>query len=78
MDWRKHISSKPNVCHGRPCFTGTRVMVSVIFDCLAEDMTEAEILAEYPTLTPDSIKAAMAYAADLARDRVLEMPGTAA
>ncbi len=57
------ISVNPNICHGKPCITGTRIMVSVILDNLAEDVSEVEILREYPSLQPEDIKATLAYAA---------------
>ena len=62
------ISVDPSICHGKPCIVGTRIMVSVILDNLAEDVSEAEILKEYPSLQPEDIKAALAYAALLARE----------
>jgi uncharacterized protein (DUF433 family) len=69
------IGRDPAICHGQAVITGTRIMVSVILDCLAAGMTEAEILADYPTLRTDGIRAAAAYGADLARD---EYPAVAA
>ncbi len=54
---------------------GTRILVSIVLDALADGMTEAEILAEYPTLTTEGIRAAAAYGAELARD---EYPAVAA
>ena len=54
---------------------GTRVLVSIILDALADGMTEEEILAEHPTLTVEGIRAAAAYRAELARD---EFPAVAA
>ncbi len=71
MDWRAHISSQPQVCHGRPCITGTRVMVSVVLDNLAAGLTAEEIVATYPSLTKESIQAAVSYAAELVRERVV-------
>lgn len=62
------IVRDPNVCHGQAVIKGTRVLVSVVLDALAEGMSEAEIVAEYPTLTVEGIRAAAAYGADLARD----------
>ena len=62
------ISVNPNICHGKPCIAGTRIMVSVILDNLAEGVPEAEILREYPSLQSEDIKAALAYAALLARE----------
>lgn len=57
------ISTDPAVSHGQACIRGTRVPVSVVLDCVADGMSEAEILAEYPSLTEDGIRAAAAYGA---------------
>jgi uncharacterized protein (DUF433 family) len=62
------IDRNPNVCHGQATIKGTRVMVSVVLDALADGMSEAEVMAEYPTLTVEGIRAAAAYGAELARD----------
>ncbi|MFN9856748.1 MAG: DUF433 domain-containing protein [Pseudanabaena sp.] len=62
------------ICHGRACIKGTRIMVSVILDNLAARVSEPEILKSYPTLTPEDIQAAISYAADLARERVILLP----
>ena len=74
MHWRDHISVEPSVCHGKACIKGTRVMVSVILDNLAAGVGEEEIVSSYPSLSRESIKAAIAYAAELARERVVEIP----
>jgi uncharacterized protein (DUF433 family) len=71
MDWRKRITTDPLVCHGKACIKGTRIMVSVILDNLASDVGEKEILKSYPSLTSDDIKAAIAYAAELSRERLI-------
>ncbi|MEK7398981.1 MAG: DUF433 domain-containing protein [Candidatus Poribacteria bacterium] len=55
------IRVNPNICHGKPCIADTRIMVSVILDNLAENISEDEILKEYPSLHPEDIKAAIAY-----------------
>jgi uncharacterized protein (DUF433 family) len=73
MDWRMHITVDPNVCHGKACIRGTRVMVSVILDNLAAGLKPEEILKEYPSLSLEAIQAAIAYAADLARERVVPL-----
>ena len=70
-DWRERISVDPQVCHGKPCIKGTRIMVSVILDNLAAGLTVDEIVAEYPPLTRDDVYAALAYAAELAREEEL-------
>ncbi len=67
--WRERISIDPNVCHGKPCVKGTRIWVSLIVDNLASGSSEEEILAAYPSLTRDDIRAALAYAAEMARER---------
>ncbi len=70
------IVTDPKVLHGQARIAGTRVPVSVVLDCLAAGMTEAEILAEYPSLTTDSIRAAAAYGAALAREDLLPLDTT--
>ena len=72
-NWRDRISADPNVCHGKACIKGTRVMVAVVLDCLAEGMTEEEILKEYPSLKKGDIQAAIHYAAVLAREEIISL-----
>lgn len=73
-NWRENIAVSPALCHGRACIRGTRVMVSVILDNIAAGIDRAEILASYPSLKPTSIDAALAYAAELAREGTLDLP----
>lgn len=74
MNWREYITVDPNVCHGQACIRGTRVMVSVVLDNLAAGISREEILRSYPSLRGEAIQAAIAYAADLARERVIDLP----
>ena len=74
MDWQQAISVNPAVCHGKACIRGTRVMVSVILDNLAAGMPHTEILASYPSIREADIQAALAYAAELAREGTAELP----
>jgi len=74
MNWRERISTKPDVCHGSVCIAGTRVMVSVILDNLASGLPSEAILRSYPTLRSEDIQASLAYAADLARGRIVNLP----
>ena len=74
MDWKPYITVDPTIHHGKACFTGTRVPVSVVLDNLAAGLAEGEILKSYPSLSPKSIHAAIAYAAELAREEVLPLP----
>jgi uncharacterized protein (DUF433 family) len=73
-NWQERISVNPNICHGKACIHGTRIMVSVILDNLAAGISREEILHSYPTLTPPDIDAALAYAAELARERTVLLP----
>jgi uncharacterized protein (DUF433 family) len=68
------ISVDPNVCFGKPCIRGTRIWVSLILDNLAEGITESEILEAYPQIKPEDVRAALAYAAETTRERVLPVP----
>ncbi|HEX8153412.1 MAG TPA: DUF433 domain-containing protein [Thermoanaerobaculia bacterium] len=74
MNWREHITSDPNVCHGQACIAGTRILVSVVLDNLAAGVSEQEIIRSYPRLTPEAIEACLAYAAELAREEVVGLP----
>ena len=75
MPYLDRIVFDPSVCHGRACIKGTRVLVSVILDNLAAGRGEAVILANYPTLAAEDVRAAVQYAADLAREEVILTPG---
>ena len=78
MNWQERISVEPAVCHGRACVKGTRIMVSVVLDNLAAGVKTKEILSSYPSLTEEDVQAAIAYAADLARERTVPLPTGAA
>lgn len=76
-DWRGRISVDPNICHGLVCIKGSRVMVSVILDNLATGESPEEIMRGYHVERED-IEAAMHYAAELARERIVSLvPGAA-
>lgn len=74
MDWREYITTDPNVCHGKACIKGTRIMVSVVLDNLAAGLDPEEVLQSYPTLNREAVQAAIAYAAELARERFVTIP----
>ncbi len=74
MSWQKYIVVDPNICHGKACIKGTRIMVSVIMDNLAVGLSPDEIIQSYPSLSHEAIQAAIAYAADLTRERVVALP----
>ena len=70
MKWQDYISVDPNVCHGQACISGTRVLVTVLLDNLADGMTVDEITESYPSVSADAVQATLHYAAELARERV--------
>ena len=73
-DWKERISINPKVCHGKPCIKGTRIWVSLIVDNLAAGSSEEEILEAYPSLSREDIRATLAYAAEMARERYVDIP----
>jgi uncharacterized protein (DUF433 family) len=73
-NWRDRISVNAAICHGKACIRGTRVLVSAIVDNVAVGITREEILRNYPTISAQDIEAALAYAAELAREGVVDLP----
>lgn len=74
MYWQDYVAVDPMICHGQACIKGTRIMVSVILDNLAAGLTPEEIVESYPSLSTGAVGAAIAYAADLARERIIAVP----
>ena len=74
LEWQERISVNPQVCHGKACIRGTRVMISVILDNLAAGVPHEGLLQSYPSLQELDIQAALAYAAELAREGTAELP----
>ena len=70
----KRISIDPAICFGRACIRGTRIWVSLILDNLAAGMTETELLKSYPYLTHEDVLAAIAYGAEMSRERYVPVP----
>ena len=70
-NWIERIGIDPAVCHGKACIKGTRIMVGVVLDNLADGLTPKQIVEEYPPLSPQDVHAAIAYAAALAREEEL-------
>jgi uncharacterized protein (DUF433 family) len=73
MKWNDRISVDPSICHGKACITGTRVMVSVIVDNIAAGVSREELLRSYPSIRNEDIDAALQYAAELARERIVPL-----
>jgi uncharacterized protein (DUF433 family) len=67
MDYRDYITIDPNKRGGKPCVRGLRITVYEVLEYLASDMTEEQILADFPDLTRDDLKACIAFAADRER-----------
>ncbi|HRW61052.1 MAG TPA: DUF433 domain-containing protein [Defluviicoccus sp.] len=68
------IAIDPHVCGGKPCIKGTRIWVSLLLDFLAEGMSEADLLANYPQLCREDVLAAIAYGAEAAREQIVPVP----
>jgi uncharacterized protein (DUF433 family) len=73
MDYRKLITIEPDKRGGKPCIRGMRITVYDVLDYLAGGMSEADILADFPDLTAEDIRACLAFAADRER-RLLTIP----
>jgi uncharacterized protein (DUF433 family) len=65
------ISIDPAVCHGKPCIRGHRVWVSLILDLLAGGMSSTEVLAQYPGLVEEDIRACIAYGSERSREHAV-------
>lgn len=73
MNWRERITVDPFICHGKACIKGSMIMVSIILDNLTEWISETEILKSYPSLIYEDVRAAILYAAELSRERLVPL-----
>jgi uncharacterized protein (DUF433 family) len=71
MDWRDHITSDSDVLAGKPAVRGTRLSVELLLGLLAAGWTPEQLLASYPGLTPDGLRAVFAFAAEVLRDEAV-------
>ena len=67
LQWEERIVTSPELRHGEPCITGTRIPVALILGSLADGLSPDDVRETYPQLTHDDIRAALAYAADALR-----------
>jgi uncharacterized protein (DUF433 family) len=73
--WQSRIAVDPEIMVGKPVIRGTRIPVELIVRLLGQGASEEEILADYPRLQPDDIRAALSYAASvLAREEIFPLP----
>ena len=72
------IAVDPQVCFGKPCVRGTRIWVALLLDFLASGTTIEEILENYPQLKREDVLAAIAYGAEMSRERYVDLPGNSA
>ena len=77
-DLLSRIAVDPRICFGKPCIRGTRIWVSLLLDFLASGATPEEILENYPQLKREDILAAIAYGAEMSRERYVDLPGSSA
>jgi uncharacterized protein (DUF433 family) len=69
----QRIRINPEICFGKPCIRGTRIWVSLLLDRLADGESEQALLEDYPQLSLDDLRAAMAYGAEMSRERVIPL-----
>ena len=74
MNWTDYIVVDPAICHGKACIKGTRIPVSVVLDNLAVGLSAEALIESYPSLDRAAIQAAVAYAAELTRERIMPLP----
>ena len=67
MDYSKIITIEPGKRNGKPCIRGLRITVSDVLEYLASGMSEDQILADFPELTQEDIRACLAFAAERER-----------
>ncbi len=72
------ISVDPRICGGKPCVRGTRIWVSLLLDILASGASMEEVLEQYPQLVRDDLRAALAYGAEMSREKFVDLPGSSA
>ena len=73
LDWRDYITVDPDVCHGKACIAGTRVLVTTVLDNLASGLDSDTISRGYPSVSREAVRAALCYAAALANERVVSL-----
>ncbi len=71
MNWRDHITVDSEICHGKACISGTRVLVTKLLDNLAADLDADEIVRSYPSVSYEAVRATLCYAAALANEQVV-------
>ncbi len=71
MNWRDHVTVDPEICHGKACITGTRVLVTTVLDNLADGLDAEDIAKSYPSISHEAVRVVLCYAAALANERVV-------
>ena len=77
-DLLNRVSVDPRICGGKPCIRGTRIWVSLLLDFLASGSSMEEVQEEYPQLQREDLLAAIAYGAEMSRERFVDLPGSSA
>ena len=77
-DLLNRVSVDPRICGGKPCIRGTRIWVSLLLDFLASGSSMEEVQEQYPQLQREDLLAAIAYGAEMSRERFVDLPGSSA
>ena len=72
----QRISVDPSICFGKPCIRGHRIWVSLVLDLLASGWTHEQVLENYPGIEEEDIRACIAYAAEMSRERYVDIAST--
>ena len=73
--WQDRVTVDSAVCHGQACIAGSRILVTVVLENLAAGRTPEEIIADYPSLSLEDVRAAIVYAAEFAHERIMPISG---
>ncbi len=73
-DLSRRIATDPSVCSGKPCIRGTRIPVHIVLDLLAADESVENVVAAYPNITRDDVRACIRHAATLAQEEAGVLP----
>jgi uncharacterized protein (DUF433 family) len=69
FDWRPFIQTDPSIAYGKPVIRGTRIAVEFLLDLFAGGLDAGQVLENYPSLTPEALRAAFAYAAECVSEK---------
>lgn len=73
MNWRDHVTVDPEICHGKACISGTRVLVTTVPDNLVDGLDAEEIARSYPSVSREAVRAVLRHAVAPAKERAVAL-----